>query len=301
MKYQKPALSIAEQLALWQAKGLVIADIPAAERALTFIGYFRLRGYALPFMQTTPQGRQFFPGTTLERILINYDFDRELRIIILRELEKIEVAVRTVISNTLSQSHGPFWYFNHPIQLLGHVKTQQGNIENFTWGSFLAEVERETRRSKDPFAKHFFSKYSEPLLPPSWLLTECLTFGKWSMLYKHLLQGKTSIASQFGLPVDVFESWLHCLTNLRNLCSHHGKLMQRHFIFRPKTLQREKSHFSNQQSFYCYAVVIRLLTSSVAPGNNWPKQLAALFAAHPAISPSELGFPNQWQNALLWK
>ena len=44
MKYSKTALSHADLLARWQAKGLQIPDSAAALRALTFVGYFRLRG-----------------------------------------------------------------------------------------------------------------------------------------------------------------------------------------------------------------------------------------------------------------
>ncbi|MCF8211224.1 MAG: hypothetical protein K9K38_17755 [Rhodoferax sp.] len=47
MKYSKPALSNADLLARWQAKGLAIPQLADAERALLFIGYFRLRGYVV--------------------------------------------------------------------------------------------------------------------------------------------------------------------------------------------------------------------------------------------------------------
>jgi abortive infection bacteriophage resistance protein len=50
MKYEKPALSLDALLSRWQMKGLVVPDLDAARRALTFIGYFHLRGYALPLM-----------------------------------------------------------------------------------------------------------------------------------------------------------------------------------------------------------------------------------------------------------
>lgn len=307
MKYQKPALSIPDQIARWQAKGLSILDITAAERALTYIGYFRLRGYALPLMQVTPQGRQFLPGVGFDQILDRYQFDRELRRLVLGEIERIEVAVRTVISNTQSQTYGPFWYFNHPDQVLGHAPGQHGRPEPFGIGGFLSEVERETRRSKDQFAQHYYSKYTEPLLPPSWLMAECVSFGKWSKIYQHLKKAdpnhpnpKKVIAKAFGLQVTVMESWLHGLTILRNLCAHHGRVWNRRFSYRPEVFSNEAAHFTHQQSFYCYAVVIRLLTRAVDPADDWPQQLAALFAAHPGIAPADLGFPTHWQNAPLW-
>ncbi|MEG9533976.1 Abi family protein [Mannheimia indoligenes] len=40
-----------------------------------------------------------------------YIFDRELRLIVLDAIERIEVSIRTKISNEMSiQSQNPFWY-----------------------------------------------------------------------------------------------------------------------------------------------------------------------------------------------
>ncbi len=301
MQYTKAALSIPDQVNRWRAKGLVITDQAAAERALTFVGYFRLRGYALPFMQSTPTGRQFNSGTTFEQITELCEFDRELRVLILRELERIEVAVRTVISNSLSMSHGPFWYFNHPTQVLGHITVQGNKKVAFDIGGFLHDIERETQRSSDVFAKHYFDKYTDPLLPPSWLAAECLSFGKWSRLYRHLTHGRSPIARQFQLPVDVFESWLHALTILRNTCAHHARVWNRRFSIRPKVLNQWSTHFSNQQSIYCYLAVIQLFNRAIDGNCPFASDLQALLNRYPQLSLSTMGFPTGWSNDPLWR
>lgn len=300
MKYQKPVLSITQQIAHWEAKGLTIQDQRAAQTALRFIGLFRLKGYALPFMSQTANGRQFHPGTALEDILSLYQFDRDLRVLIMRELECIEVAIRTVISNTLSElQNDPFWYLDPGRTLLGPV-IRNGKRVLFDHAQFLGEVDFETHRSRDEFAKHYYRKYDDPPLPPSWVASECLSFGKWSRLYEHLKVGKTPIASIFGLGVDVLESWLHCLTNLRNICAHHGMVCRRKFVFRPKTHIRERSHFVNNQSFYCYAVVIQILLKSMQVQPEWPTRLKQHFNQYPNISPITMGVPANWDNAPLW-
>jgi len=287
VKYNKQALSNADLLARWQAKGLVIASTADATRALNFIGYFRLRGYALPLMTQTSAGRQFRPGTTFDEILARYELDRELRRITLGQLERIEVAVRTVVSNQMSLQYGPFWYLNHPSQVLGHALGHRGKPEPFPLGRFLGDVERETQRSKDPFAQHYFSTYNEPLLPPSWLMAECLSFGKWSTLYKHLQKAdaahpnpKKAVAKVFGLSAPLVESWLHALTVLRNICAHHGRVWNRHFTVTPAVYVQAQSHFAQQKSFYCLAVVMRLFSRPIDAHNEWPLQLMDLFKAH---------------------
>jgi abortive infection bacteriophage resistance protein len=300
MKYQKPSLTITQQIAHWQTKGLVIADHGTAEAALQYIGLFRLKGYALPLMQQTTSGRQFVPGTTLEDILKNYQFDRELRILVMRELESIEVAIRTVISNTLSvQLNDPFWYMN--VHQSFDLQVARGNGTSiFDHSQFLTDVATETRRSKDVFAKHYFKKYTDPVLPPSWVAAECLSFGKWSRLYEHLKVGKTPIASRFGLGVDVLLSWLHCLSYLRNVCAHHGMVYRRTFVFRPKTYQRERQHFVQSQSFYCYAAVMQILLKSMHQQPQWPKLLEAHLFNNPNIALTSIGFPNGWKSMSLW-
>lgn len=307
MKYSKPALSNADLLARWQAKGLAIPLPADAERALTFIGYFRLRGYALSLMMPTPSGRQFAAGIRFEDILARYEFDRELRRITLGQLERIEVAVRTVISNQMSLQYGPFWYLNHPSQVLGHATGPAGRTEPFKMGGFLGEVERETHRSKDTFAQHYFRTYTEPLLPPSWLVVECLSFGKWSVLYQHLQKAdrahpnpKKTVAKVFGLSVTLLESWLHALTILRNTCAHHGRIWNRRFGYRPEVYAQAPQHFVDPQSYYCLAVVMRLFSRAVDTHDEWPVRLMDLFKVHPGIAPADLGFPSGWETDPVW-
>ncbi|EBT5036768.1 Abi family protein, partial [Salmonella enterica] len=47
--YQKATQQIPDLIAKLQQRGLVIGDMATATAALTFIGYFRLRGYCLPY------------------------------------------------------------------------------------------------------------------------------------------------------------------------------------------------------------------------------------------------------------
>lgn len=310
MKYAKSPLSIPDQIAHWQAKGLQIPDLAAATQALTFISYFRLRGYALPWMHSTANGRVFNPGTTLSMIIEAYRLDHELRGAILRELETIEVGIRTVISNTMSIEYGPFWYLNQLSVIFGDITDSKGNIRQFPLADFLSEVDFETHRSKDAFAQHYFTKYTDPALPPSWVMTECITFGKWSRIYQHLQKAdllnpnvpnpKKTIAKLFALQVDVLESWLHALTVLRNICAHHGRVWNRCFSWQPKIFHKQNKHFADRQSFYCYAVVIRLLSRAINPNSDWPQTLQNILASYPGISPADMGFPVQWEADALW-
>jgi abortive infection bacteriophage resistance protein len=106
--YDKPPLSIADQIALLRRRGLVIADTAVAEHWLEHTNYYRLRGYWLPFEDTPAGGEhKFRQGTTFEDVTSLYVFDRHLRLLVLDLIERIEVSVRTQWAHQLGMRHVP--------------------------------------------------------------------------------------------------------------------------------------------------------------------------------------------------
>src|SRR4051794_3814864 len=105
--YTKEARSPAFLVDQLQQRGMVIADIDRAERYLNFIGYYRLSGYFRALTDPADIAHEaFLPGTTFDQALDIYIFDRKMRVALSEALERIEVAVKAVISNTASVSHG---------------------------------------------------------------------------------------------------------------------------------------------------------------------------------------------------
>ncbi len=79
MKYSKPSLSIQDQLALLKARDLIVPDNQRAKRYLTFIGYYRLSVYFLPFQNNKDK---FNNGTKFDEILNLYILDRKLKLLV---------------------------------------------------------------------------------------------------------------------------------------------------------------------------------------------------------------------------
>ena len=97
-----------------KSRGLIIADEGRAVDYLSHIGYFRLSAYLRPFYKD-PKSRshEFREGTTFERALELYRFDRKLRLLVFNEIEKIEVALRGALSNIVSDGYRDvFWITN---------------------------------------------------------------------------------------------------------------------------------------------------------------------------------------------
>ena len=111
--FQKPALSLPDQVALLNARGMTIEDNTRAERYLGFIGYYRLSGYWRYFADySDPKLERFRAGSSFEQVLNLYTFDRKLRLLFVDALERIEVAVKASLSNHACLIGGPFWLCN---------------------------------------------------------------------------------------------------------------------------------------------------------------------------------------------
>lgn len=107
--YSKPALSYQNQLDQLKSRGLIVQNDTKALHLLEQVSYYRLSGYWYPLLEDKTS-HHFKPGSTFETSFRLYCFDRELRKLVLAELEKIEVAIRARMIYTLSHKFGPFWF-----------------------------------------------------------------------------------------------------------------------------------------------------------------------------------------------
>ena len=110
--YSKPAKNPHALLRHLRTKGLnTRGQRDKAIKALEFIGYFRLLIYMRPLQDAA---KQFHPGVRVDDILALYDFDRRLRLVCLDAIDRIEVAFRAAIANTLAndRSCGPHFYLD---------------------------------------------------------------------------------------------------------------------------------------------------------------------------------------------
>ena len=84
---------------------MIIDNAADAEFYLQHINYYRLAAYWLPF-EADHTTHQFKPDTRFDDVLNLYTFDRELRLLILDAIERIEVSIRSQWAYHLGQKHG---------------------------------------------------------------------------------------------------------------------------------------------------------------------------------------------------
>ena len=89
---------------------MLIKDEHKVENYLLNIGYHRLSAYIYPFYKGPKSDLALKEGTTFEQVLTLYRFDKKLRILLFNEIEKIEVAIRSVLANIGCQElEDKFW------------------------------------------------------------------------------------------------------------------------------------------------------------------------------------------------
>ena len=92
-------VGLLDLMALLESRGLVISDEAKAVRYLESIGYYRLSAYMYPFLKAPKETHQYKDDTTFLQVLNLYRFDKKLRMLLLNEIEKVEIAIRRAIMN----------------------------------------------------------------------------------------------------------------------------------------------------------------------------------------------------------
>ena len=274
---------------------MIFDDKEKALHLLENIGYQRLSAYWYPLL-SDKQNSVFKLNASFDTVFELYKFDRELRGLIISELEKIEVAVRAKTAYRMSLTHGAFWIGNETLFSCSAI-----------YQTTLAKINEELSRSDDDMILSFKSEYSNPL-PPSYMLLEITSFGTLLRLYNNLLPGKIKkdIASTFGLPDSVFASWLHSMVSIRNICAHHERLWNRQlriqplFPRRPQNIWLTAPTVCNNRIYYVLSIMIYFL-NTVNPNHTFRQKLEDLFAKYPNVDRVAMGFPSNWQNEPLWK
>lgn len=300
-KFIKPALSFDEQLKLLASRGLKIENHDWAKAHLRRIGYYRLSAYGLPLQYDDPARlplHLFKPGSSFGLIIRLYEFDRHLRLLVLDAIERLEVAVRGCISNTLCLSHkAPHWFMD-----TAHFRTASYQ------GELLTILDKEFGRTPPPpklrgdvFIRHYYKNYVAPAYPPSWMLAEALSLGTWSKIYQNLTTANQKLVSQFyGQKYDTVENWLRALSDIRNICAHHGRLWNRAFVT-PISFPTGLIRYPlDPTRFAAQAAVIVSLLRHFYPDTRWMLRVAALMDANPEADPTAMGFPPSWKHDPLW-
>lgn len=292
--FNKPPLDLDQLVELLEKRGLKIDNIETAKYYLQFIGYYRLSAYFLSFQDASNSNshHQFKQNTTFNEILNLYIFDRKLRLLVLDAIERIEVAIKASISNTMSQEDNAHWFMKNK-----NFQT------DFNHQEFIERLKKDVEQNKrEEFISHYRSKYHYPELPPSWMIFEILSFGSVSTILKNLdLPNRKKVAELFNLDETIIKSWLHSMSYFRNLSAHHCRIWNRTFNIKPKQAKAYKKYLDKNDKLYAELVIIQILMQKITIDSHCSDNLKLLIQEYSFIPIEDMGFSKDWDNLELWK
>ncbi len=296
-EYDKQWHSIDDQLALLEERNLVINNKELAKQFLSHIGYYRFSGYCLAFESSR---HEFIEGTTFEAIKNSYLFDVNIRDAVTDSLEVIEFDVRANVAHLFTANTSAFGHLDP-----NHFKP------NFNHSDWLASLREEAERSKEKFVVHFQGKYKGFPDLPFWMATEIASFGSVSKMYAGLKGTfQKPIASRYNMQPQDFDSAIHHLCYIRNICAHHGRLWDRKWAIQPK-LPKGKNWQNplvpdRSRLFVTMLMINRIIKRCKGIDKfaiEWRRRISDLIKEPPALANSmkKMGLPEHWYQHPYWR
>lgn len=285
-----------ELIELLKSRGLEIPNPNKAEHILSTIGYYRLSAYMFPFLTTPKSNHIYKHSSTFEKVMMLYRFDKELRLFIFSEIEKIEVAVRCAIVNIgCEMTDDPFW-----------MTSEKYFTNRIRFAKTMGLIDSELKHSREDFIYHFYKTYSDSY-PPAWILAEILPFGVLTNIYSNIKEKKIKkrISKRFDLHIAPFESWLTIMTLTRNICCHHSRAWNKQFSLLPMEPNHMNRSWITLQTdrlrIYFNLCIIKYFIDVISPQNTMSEELRCLLANFPDVDTTAMGFPAEWKQEPLWK
>ncbi|GAA58329.1 hypothetical protein P20652_0183 [Pseudoalteromonas sp. BSi20652] len=293
MQFSKAPITFEKQVELLEKRGLVINNKKSAAFYLSHINYYRLGTYWWAFTEDH-QNHTFKSGTTFEQVLNLYSFDRELRLLLLDAIERIEVSMRTQWAYHLAKKHGSHAHLD-----------SEAFTSKFNHEDFISNICTEIQRTSDTNIKRQNSKYKEQT-PAIWIVAEVMSFGWLSRSYDAIGRRalKNDIADSYKVKETILSSFLHHITTVRNICAHHCRLYNRDFTFTMKLPTNGdrvllNSFSGTTKQLYNTLVMCAYFMDLISPNHHWKQKLASLIDTY-NIDVTEMGFPENWQELPIW-
>lgn len=287
----KQPLTLDDQVNRLREHGIDVSDPVSAKTILRRIGYYRFTGYALQFRKT-PSNSDCDDGTTFENIFRIYLFDHNMRCILRKYLEIAEVYYKALIANTFSlekcldSPHDQHYDRNNYCDRIGFDEVMD-SLKN----------EGKTYYRDSLILKHHKTKYSGKL--PLWAMLELLSFANASKLYNAMFDSdKELIASNVGIASDTLTNHLHCLSVLRNKCSHCARLYNTTMSPPAHLSEKYKKRHPEVINNTLFAYIIVLLQR--LPSRDIKKELksdiVSIIESHKQfINMTCIGFPDNYE------
>lgn len=282
-----------EQIAILEGRGLQIPDKECAKSFLQRNNYYRISGYSL----TLRTHDVFSKRATFQNIIDIYEFDQNLRHIILKYIEIIEVTFKSIYSYEFTKVYGATGYLD---------STNFTNASVYNNIMQKAETQKKSRLPHEAYLKHFINELHIDI--PLWAFVDLLTISNISLMYKISPSAvKISVANSLGLKIrgdKLVERFMHQMTIIRNLCAHGGRLYNRLFEQSPwlnrkelGLLIKEANGTVDNAHLYSFILVMKRLLKE-DEFSEMKSEIIKLTKVYPFVNMRYYGFRADWKTVL---
>ena len=197
----------------------VINKEEAIKKIEKYTYYSIVNSYKFNFKDSN---NNYLPNVSFDEIFALFEFDKNLKYIILKYTLEIETIIKSLMANQISKNYG---LINYPT-----IDNLDDNAQIETKEKLINKINEEINHNYNIHSAitHYKDKYG--YIPP-FVLMKILTFGVTSRYYGLLKQkDRQKIAKYFKISDKLLKQILKNLTSIRNIAAHSDRL----FCFRDK-------------------------------------------------------------------
>lgn len=189
----------------------------------------------------------YIDGVTFDEIFALYDFDKNLKNIFLKYTLEIELVIKSLIANLISEKYGVKEYLK-PSHF--DSKADMDSVKKLV---FQIGEELEKNYGKHLAITHYKDKYD--FIPP-FVLVKVLTMGQISRYYGLLKQeDRQKISKYFRLSDKLLKQILLNITLVRNFSAHSNRLYTFHSKFFISFKSIDSTYQMNDKSTNLYMIM----------------------------------------------
>ena len=230
-----------EDQILLMKKYVVFTKKAKMRRLLSYSGYFRISRYGKYLLSYTNVTRT---KPDQELLFSVYEFDTELRRLCFNYCKKAEIQFKSHLSNSVAlHTSDPVFYLddNYYTKSKGENDKVKRHLNQKAYPKFkktLVDTEKKlkTNVNKYPEFKEYRTggkRFRRKI--PCWAAFSYFEFGLMTNIYSYLRGDLRKNVLKYGYSRNNYgkettkqmDTWLDAIRNLRNVCSHHNKLVGR--------------------------------------------------------------------------
>ncbi|MFJ7827444.1 Abi family protein [Psychrobacillus sp. NPDC096623] len=220
-----------QQLTILRKRNLDVPKTGTPKRILEKENYYNLiNGYKelfidIPSTSTTPE--KYKTDTHISELKALYDFDFELRMILLKRIFRVENNIKSAIAYFFSQKYGHDNYLkleNFDLLISGTASEKNKVFRIKEIIDLIKGVQGEIAKNvtKHEAIKHYMSQHG---YVPLWVLVNVLTFGTTGKFFKLMKQtDRQNVGRSFQINEADLNNIIGLLTLVRNKCAHDERL-----------------------------------------------------------------------------